>query len=273
LQIIFGENIPMGLTKVSVVTILSVALIIYCVGEIHCIKKTPNPSPKHTGSSGTGRSKSNTVNDDSSSSYSNEKYPNRKDFDYRERDVSRHLVARFSRYIRFGGIIQRISAETNVPRDKVVIGGPSQYQDQRSHRGRDIHAAHVVRVGKIDGRLRGSKQHTELQNFLGHTQNVARYANVGGVGADIDKFQSNYLGVLARINFGGILTQKDEGTLIKLRKEFIDILDKHIKKGKLSEEGKQELKTAKAVVNYIKIGELFQKGKDGYEGKGMDRYE
>jgi hypothetical protein len=274
---IVGKNIPMSSTNTNIslqavrfpmflVRIVAVGLAAVIVYRIIAQQ---NHIPKPPGSSGGAQRKSTKrVIDESSSTYNEKDCPNP------VRSVSEHLVARFKRYIRLGGIIQRISEQTNIPRNEVVRGGPSQYQDQRSHRGRDIHAAHVVRVGEIDGRLRRSEQlYTELVNFVGHTQNVRWEVNVGRVGADIDTFQSGNLETLASIDFSEILTQDSESTIEMLRQTFITILNEHIENEKLPEEVIEGMMKAKEVLTGMTVEELLKKGKNGYEGKGMKRYQ
>jgi hypothetical protein len=100
------------------------------------------------------------------------------------------------RYIRFAGIVQRISEQTNIGRDKVVRIGARQFQDQSSHKDKKINASRVVRAG--DFNPKGVKQFeqpcNEVVNFLGHTQNIPMYVNVlHGVGGAVDRFKSKNL--------------------------------------------------------------------------------
>jgi hypothetical protein len=177
--------------------------------------------------------------------------------------------------MRFGGIVQRISEQTTIGRDEVVQSGASQYQDTTSHRGNDYQAAHVVRAGEIKPEIKQFRNlFKELVNFLGHTQIVLKYANVPhGVGGDIDRFQSKNLNKLRSINFRDSLTAEGESTIQGLIEDFIAILDKRINEERLRQEEKWELIKAKSKLTKMTINSLFDKGNEGYKGKGMDRYQ
>jgi hypothetical protein len=114
----------------------------------------------------------------------------------------------------------------------------------------------------------------ELINFLGHTQNVARYANEWhGIGGDIDKIQSGSLKKLASTDFRKSLTAEDASTIKSFKGKFIAALDKRIKKMKPNNKwGLEELKKARKTITYFKLEAAFGKGKDGYLGKYMKDY-
>ena len=225
------------------------------------------------------RAQSKLVHDRESISYDEEQFSNYEEYRYRERSVSDHILDRFTRLFRFIGTIQRISEQTDIPREQVVKGGASEYQDQSSHRGTEIHAAHVVRAGEINPQIRNDERHiliyNELINFLGHTQNVARYANEWhGIGGDIDKIQSGNLKKLASIDFRRSLTAEVASTIQSVTEEFIAALDKRINKGDLGNKGVlEELIKARKAITDFKIEAAFEKGKDGYSGKYMKDYQ
>jgi len=221
------------------------------------------------------RKRSKVIHDPESPSFDNEGFFDYEEYRYRVRDVSDHLEDRFTRFFRFGGMIQRASEQTNIPRDQVVEIGASKYQDQSSNRGREIHAAHVVRFGEINpGMVKQSEPlRNEFVNFLGHTQNVPKYANEWhGVGGDIDKFQERNLKKLGRINFREHLTAEDASTIQTIIDDFIAVLKKRIKRENLDDRKKSELKNVKKALINIAIETVFEKGKKGYLGKVMDVY-
>ena len=195
------------------------------------------------------------------------------------RSISDHLADRFTRFFRFGGTIQRISEQTDIPRDQVVESGRSQYKDQSSHRGTAIHAAHVVRVGEINPQIINDERHkliyNELKNFLGHTQNVPRRVNEWhGIGGDIDKIQSGSLKKLANIDFRGSLTAEDASTIKSFKEEFIAALYSRINEVVPGNKCVLEelIKVITTITNF-KLQAAFQKGKDGYSGKYMKDYQ
>ncbi|XP_058064767.1 uncharacterized protein LOC131214407 [Anopheles bellator] len=116
-------------------------------------------------------------------------------------------------------MLEAISHRTGIPRGELVKGGGSQYQDQTSGHGRRFHAAHVIRVGAIDERLREKNVslYKALANFIGHTQVVPMEANQwNGIGGKIDRFQSNHLEHLARITFNALYDDANEKTMTDL---------------------------------------------------------
>ncbi|UIP91464.1 hypothetical protein IYZ83_004885 [Wolbachia pipientis] len=164
-------------------------------------------------------------------------------------------------------------------RNQVVKSGSSKSQDQSSNKGREIHAAHVVRLGEINHEMvkQSEQLYNELVNFLGHTQNVPKYANewhgIGGdIGGDIDKFQSRNLKELGKINFRESLTAEDASIIKSVKEDFIAVLDNRINGGKLSDRKKLELINVKTALTNITIESVFEKGKKGYSGEGMNAY-
>ena len=189
------------------------------------------------------------------------------------RKFSDHLADRFARLFRFIGKIQRISEQTDIPREEVEEGGGSQYQDQSSHQGKEIHEAHVVRVGEINTQIINDEAHkliyNELKNFLGHTQNVSKHANEWhGIGGDIDKIQSGNLKKLSSIDFRRSLTAEDASTIKRFKGKFIAALDKRINEGDFGNKWVlEELIKVRTAITDFKIEAAFEKGKDGYSGK------
>ncbi|MDR0288935.1 MAG: hypothetical protein LBH78_02705 [Rickettsiales bacterium] len=221
------------------------------------------------------RKRSKVIHDFESSSFDNEGFLDYEEYRYRERNVSDHLEDRFTRFFRIGGMIQRASEQTNILRNQVVKSGSSKSQDQSSNKGREIHAAHVVRLGEINPEMvkQSEQLYNEFVNFLGHTQNVPKYANKWhGVGGDIDKFQSKNLKKLESINFRESLTAEDASTIKSVKEDFIAVLDSRINGGKLSDRKKLELINVKTALTNITIESVFEKGKKGYLGEGMDVY-
>uniref|UniRef100_A0A182MG17 RanBP2-type domain-containing protein n=1 Tax=Anopheles culicifacies TaxID=139723 RepID=A0A182MG17_9DIPT len=152
------------------------------------------------------RETSERVSDDKSSVYDEGKHGSRDEYNRRVQDPDKHISERLVRYFRFGGILQAISEETNIPRVELVTGGASRFQDQSSGLGQSVHAAHIIRVGAINSKLKNKSPslNRALQNYIGHTQNVLRAANAWhGIGGDVDKYQSNNLNILATIDFNG----------------------------------------------------------------------
>lgn len=221
------------------------------------------------------RKRSKVIHDFESSSFDNEEFLDYEEYQYRERNVSDHLEDRFTRFFRIGGIIQRASEQTNILRNQVVKSGSSKSQDQSSNKGREIHAAHVVRLGEINHEMvkQSEQLYNELVNFLGHTQNVPKYANEWhGIGGDIDKFQSRNLKELGKINFRESLTAEDASIIKSVKEDFIAVLDTRINRGKLSDRKKLELINVKTALTNITIESVFEKGKKGYSGEGMNAY-
>lgn len=220
------------------------------------------------------REPSELAHDIESSSYDNE-YLDYEEYRYRVRDVHAHIEDRFTRYFCAGGVIQRVSEQAEIRRDKVVKTGASQYQDQSSNRGREVHAAHIVRLGRIHPKIvnQYKQLYKEFKNFLGHTQNVPKYANEWhGIGGDIDKFQSKHLKELGRINFSGSLTTEDASTIKIVKEDFIVLLDNRIDGGKYSDIEKSEFIKTKTALTNATIELLFEKGNKGYLGEGMHVY-
>ncbi|UXX39938.1 hypothetical protein [Wolbachia endosymbiont of Oryzaephilus surinamensis] len=221
------------------------------------------------------RKRSKVIHDFESSSFDNEEFLGYEEYQYRERNVSDHLEDRFTRFFRIGGIIQRASEQTNILRNQVVKSGSSKSQDQSSNKGREIHAAHVVRLGEINHEMvkQSEQLYNEFVNFLGHTQNVPKYANEWhGIGGDIDKFQSRNLKELGKINFRESLTVEDASIIKSVKEDFIAVLDTRINGGKLDSGKKSELIKVKTALTNTTIEAVFEKGKKGYLGEGMNAY-
>ncbi|XP_058062398.1 uncharacterized protein LOC131212520 [Anopheles bellator] len=126
------------------------------------------------------RGKTPVVPDVASTSFTESEHCSKDQYRIRVRDPNRHISTRLLRYFTFGGILQGIHEETQIPRAELVLGGASQYQDQSSQLGPKYHAAHVIRVGSIDKRLKQKNKDLfkALTNYVGHTQNVISLANV-----------------------------------------------------------------------------------------------
>lgn len=214
------------------------------------------------------RQKSQVVPDVASTAYSETLHGERKCYNLRVRDANKHISTRLTRYFVFGGILQAIAEQTQIPREDLVSGGASQFQDQSSGLGRKFHAAHVIRVGSIDGRLKQKKAslNTALQNYIGHTQNVIDIANVWhGVAGQIDRFQSDNLSELAKIDFGGAFEPTNRRKVEDLMKLFRDIIDTHVNSGNRAREKQSELEADKIGVYCAGASMLFEAGKEGYQ--------
>uniref|UniRef100_A0A182T416 Uncharacterized protein n=1 Tax=Anopheles maculatus TaxID=74869 RepID=A0A182T416_9DIPT len=214
------------------------------------------------------RKQSEVISDICSSSFTEGQYDSRDVYYRRVRDPNKHISARLVRYFRFGGILQAISEETEIPRDNLVTGGASQFQDQSSGLGQAVHAAHIIRVGSINSKLGKKNQslNRALQNYIGHTQNVLRAANAWhGVGGDIDKYQSNQLGVLATVDFGSTLETNDRRTVETLITDFRNIIDKYVRDGTHTSDEKKILDADKVIVYCVVPLMLHEEGKAGYD--------
>ncbi|XP_035890599.1 uncharacterized protein LOC118502474 [Anopheles stephensi] len=220
-------------------------------------------------SSATGaRKQSELISDVCSSSFTEGQYESRDLYYRRVRDPNKHISARLVRYFRFGGMLQAISEQTEIPRDKLVTGGASQFQDQSSGLGQTIHAAHIIHVGAINSKLEKKSQPLSraLQNYIGHTQNVLRAANAWhGVGGDIDKYQSNQLAALATVNFAGELETNDRRTVETLITEFRSIIDKYVRDGTHAKGEKLVLDADSVIVYCVVPLMLHEEGRAGYD--------
>uniref|UniRef100_A0A182VYZ4 Uncharacterized protein n=1 Tax=Anopheles minimus TaxID=112268 RepID=A0A182VYZ4_9DIPT len=253
------EQVKSGVFIASLeVTMLSVRFVwIVCAVSICVINSA-------TGA----RKQSEVISDICSSSFTEGQYDTRDEYYRRVRDPEKHISARLVRYFRFGGILQAIAEETEIPRDKLVTGGASQFQDQSSGLGQTIHAAHIIRVGSINNKLQKKSPtlNRALQNYIGHTQNVLRAANAWhGVGGEIDKYQSNQLGVLATIDFAGTLDSNDRRTVETLLTEFRTIIDKYVRDGTHTTDNKKILNADNVIVYCMLPLMLHEEGKAGYD--------
>ncbi|XP_050070906.1 uncharacterized protein LOC126558870 [Anopheles maculipalpis] len=213
------------------------------------------------------RKQSELISDICSSSFTEGQYDSRDVYNRRVRDPNKHISARLVRYFRFGGMLQAIAEETDLPRDKLVAGGASQFQDQSSGLGQTIHAAHIIRVESINNKLdkKSPSLNRALQNYIGHTQNVLRAANAWhGVGGDIDKYQSNQLAVLASIDFKTALETNDRRTVETMITDFRSIIDKYVRDGTHTEDEKKILDSDKVIVYCVAPLMLHEEGKAGY---------
>lgn len=214
------------------------------------------------------RTTSKVLSDVCSTAFSEGQHGTREGYSRRVRDPNQHISARLVRYFWFGGILQAISEETGIARDKIVTGGASQFQDQSSGLGMGIHAAHVIRVGTIDKGLRSKSASLTraLQNYIGHTQNVLRDANVWhGVGGDIDRYQSDKLSKLADIDFNGALEPTNRRKVEDLITPFRDIIDKYVQNGSGDAKVKKVLEEDKVTIYCVGPLMLFEEGKAGYD--------
>jgi hypothetical protein len=219
------------------------------------------------------RKRSKVVHDIESSCFDNEGSLDYKEYRYRKRKVSDHLQDRLKRFVRLAGIDQRMSKQTNG--GEIFGPGPSQHQDQSSNKGKGVHAAHLVRVVVFDCNIEKLPEpdRKEIVNYVGHTQNVPKYANEWhGIGGDIDKFQSENLIKLKSIDFSGSLTAEGASTMKDIKEDFIAVLDNRINGGNLGDREKSELIEAKTALTNTTIESLFEKGKKCYSGEDMDVY-
>ncbi|RVE46545.1 hypothetical protein evm_008836 [Chilo suppressalis] len=240
----------------------------------HCWHRLPISLGAFGGERKRSRVRVRVVRDFESSSSDNENLSDNKEYQRRVRDISKHIEGRLTRFFRFAGMIQRASEQLDISKDEVVEIGASQYQDQNSKMGREIHAAHLVRFGKVNPETKKNTQlYNEFKNYLGHTQNVPKHANEWhGVGGAIDRFQPRNLKALGGINFSRNLTAEGASIIKRVKEDFIAILDKQIDGGKLGDEEKAEFIKLKTSIKDLTIESLFEKGKKGYSGEGMDPY-
>uniref|UniRef100_A0A182PKI7 Uncharacterized protein n=1 Tax=Anopheles epiroticus TaxID=199890 RepID=A0A182PKI7_9DIPT len=218
----------------------------------------------------TGARKDSTVlSDICSNTFTEGQYETRDEYQRRVREPNKHISARLVRYLTFGGILQAISEETEIPRNELVAGGASQFQDQSSGLGRTVHAAHVIRVGTIDRRLGGKDAALQkaLVNYIGHTQNVLRAANVWhGVGGEIDRFQSNNLGLLGSIDFTGAFEPDNRKVVEQLVGYFREIIAAYVKDGsEYDAKDKNILDEDKVILCCVSPLMLFEEGRAGYD--------
>nr|AAX86002.1 hyp37.7-like precursor [Anopheles gambiae] len=179
-------------------------------------------------------------------------------------EPNHHLATRLLRYFIFGGIIQAISAETRIPRRRLVFGGRSMFQDKHSQAGPGTHAAHVVRVCAINAGLTGANPNLTiaLQNYIGHTQDVPRIYNYfAGVGGAIDLFQSSSLKELSKIDFTGFYNGTNKDTVIKLSNAFRGIVEKYARK---ENQATVVIDVAKAAAYCADPSLLFARGTEGH---------
>uniref|UniRef100_A0A182QCF1 RanBP2-type domain-containing protein n=1 Tax=Anopheles farauti TaxID=69004 RepID=A0A182QCF1_9DIPT len=201
----------------------------------------------------------------SSSSFDEDTHITRDEYYRRVRDPSKHISTRLVRYFWFGGVLQAISEKTGIARDKLVAGGASQFQDQSSGRGRGIHAAHVIRVGKINSQLKSKSEslNRALENFIGHTQNVVRAVNAWyGVGGAIDRYQSDKLAALAEIDFSGTFGPANERRVDNLIAPFREIIDNYVQTADANVQ--TELEKGLSSMSLVGSDMLFWEGKAGY---------
>ncbi|XP_052890837.1 uncharacterized protein LOC128299039 [Anopheles moucheti] len=213
------------------------------------------------------RQKSQPIADICSTSFSDGPFETIEQYRQRVRDPDQHISARLVRYFRFAGILQAISETTEIPRDELVADGASQFQDQSSGRGQTIHAAHIIRVGAIneDLKTKSPSLNKALKNFIGHTQNVLRAANVWhGVGGEIDKYQSEQLGVTASIDFAGTLVTNDRRTVETMITGFRAIIDKYVHDGTHSNDNLKILNADNVIVYCVTPLMLHEEGNFGY---------
>uniref|UniRef100_A0A8W7K8X2 Uncharacterized protein n=1 Tax=Anopheles albimanus TaxID=7167 RepID=A0A8W7K8X2_ANOAL len=113
-----------------------------------------------------------------------------------------HILERFRRYFKLLARLHAIEEMTGLK--NIVLDGASTGQDKRGTQ--EYQASHVLRVGAINAKLKekNGRLFQALTNFVGHTQYTLAKANRwGGIGGEIDKFQSDNLGGLDGINYGG----------------------------------------------------------------------
>uniref|UniRef100_A0A1Y9HEU1 Uncharacterized protein n=1 Tax=Anopheles funestus TaxID=62324 RepID=A0A1Y9HEU1_ANOFN len=224
------------------------------------------------------RKKSVVLSDVCSSVYTQTEYNTRDEYYRRVKDPHNHITTRLMRYFTFGGILQAISEETGIPRDKLVEKGASQFQDQSSGLGQTIHAAHIIRVGAINSRLKNKNPSLNrgLENYIGHTQNVLRIVNVWhGVGGAIDRYQSDNLNTLSTIDFDGLSTQSMD-VIEQLKEDFFKIVDQYVQTIPNEQSNNSDLETDREIVHLINDCMLFENGTLGYgmvkDGSFVTRY-
>lgn len=189
-------------------------------------------------------------------------------------DVSTHITDRFQRTFNAAGTTQSASAQTNLGRDEVFESGRSYYQDQRSNRGNDYHASHIIRGGKINPKIKENypKLYKLLEYMLSHTQIVERYANEWkGLGGSIDEWQEKLLKALQAIDFSGELTKEATKIIQEAKKSYLDILNQYIAKFNKDNQNDKvsKLKKAKANIEKLLIEELFERGQKGHKNTNM----
>ncbi|XP_053667270.1 uncharacterized protein LOC128716372 [Anopheles marshallii] len=223
------------------------------------------------------RKPTDVISDVGSSVYSQSVHASRKEYQQRLRKPDKHIAFRLVRYFTFGGILQAIAEATGIPRDTLVKGGASQLQDQSSGCGDEIHAAHVIRIGSINGELKTKNEslHRALENYVGHTQNVPRKVNFwSGIGGAIDQYQSNKLSALATIHFTGTLSDNRD-IIVQLQATFRAIVDEYVLKER-NGESREIFEKVKETIDLVEDNMLFGNGTAGYamvqNGTFLQRY-
>lgn len=158
-----------------------------------------------------------------------------------------HLEQRLIRFIRLGAMAQSIHVETGIPRDQIFVGGPSQYQD-RSQTGGN-HASHVIRAQHGNSLMRHRAAWTKVRDFLGHTQSVPRWVNLG-IGKLIDTIQSENVHLLDFIDFCEELTPEGKEKIEEIKQKFLDALDRKINDD-IPDEQRKILTEARASISAI----------------------
>lgn len=152
------------------------------------------------------RTKSDSLKDlESSSGSDDDKQKRLASGKRREHNDPTHVRARFLRFIRLGGILQRISEESGgvVGRNDIISVGPSTHQDISAKGGKQ--ASHVIQA-QLDEKIKeriGPDNYKELENELGHTQDKDPYMNNSRLGKAIDDIQKDIIneGKLSEINY------------------------------------------------------------------------
>lgn len=186
-------------------------------------------------------------------------------------DIARHIFARLNRWFRFGGLLQRIEYDTDILRPHIVGVGPSVYQDRNSGRGRYIHAAHIIRAGHINCRLREmhNLHYNGLRDFIGHTQNVVMEANVGGIGRAIDEFQVNMINLymLYEIDFTyrcAHVSLNDENLMSLVVDAYVDMLSECANRT-TDKTLRDAIESAIRLIHNTPICHFYKAGKKGYD--------
>ncbi|XP_050087587.1 uncharacterized protein LOC126572378 [Anopheles aquasalis] len=213
------------------------------------------------------------VADPTSTAYSERLHGTEEEYDHRIVDPQQHIQKRCKRYFKFGAILEGISTLTDIQQQDLVTGGPSQYQDQSSGHGLDYHAAHVIRVGEINEELKSDHRplYNALANFLGHTQVVAREANLWrGIGGSIDRAQSDRLILLSRVRFRGLMDGSNQSAIRMVLRMLEKAIKDHVELSSAAMEWLKESFKDEGVL------ELFKYGKEVYNsvvnGEFLKRY-
>lgn len=235
--------------------------------------KTQTGEPRRRSSS-TSRRRSARVHDFESSSHDREEYSDSEEFEHRVRSPAHHIVDRILRLFRLAPLVQRVANALQMPKGDVLIPGPSMYQDHSSRRGLAFPAAHVIALSIHQDVL----DHSDLEcvrvliNFLGHTQNVDRFANNNRVGRRIDAMQRELLEFIINIDFSGTFAENHEFQINYILNRFKEMLLQCMEYDDIAEEEEKAYEEALDILLKMTAESVFESTKEACFGGGMDNY-